>query len=304
MNSPIVLFVYKRLDTLVKCIESLQKDPLSKRSDLYIFSDAAGKEEDVVKVNRVRLFIKSISGFNKIVITEAKENKGLAASVIGGVSHVIEKYGNAIVLEDDLVVAPNFLSFMNQSLEYYQHEKNVITISGFTLPVELPQGYAHDVYFTKRVFSWGWATWKDKWESIDWSVADYESFVSNPSRIKTFNEMGSDLSAMLHKQMNGQINSWAIRLYYHQFKNQMFTVFPINSKVLNIGFTKDATHMGGNSKRYRTFIKKEDQTQFVFTKNITSNYKIVKQIVSHFTIPVRAYYKMSDSLAKVFKVFS
>jgi len=299
--APIVLFVYKRLDTLELCVASLKRNALCSESELYIYADAAARAEDKEKVEAVRSFIDRINGFKKITVIKAKKNKGLANSVIGGVSEVISMHGKVIVLEDDLIVSDNFLHFMNEALDYYAAEKRVLSISGFTTPVKVPARYASDVYFTKRVFSWGWATWKEKWENIDWQVADYTVFASNKRKQKEFNVMGSDSSPKVHKQMSGKIDSWAIRWYYHQFKHQLYTVFPVQSKVMYNGFNSDATHSGQNDRRFKTHIEKEAQTNFRFANQVVLNQVIVKQFTSHFSIPTRIYYKIFEILNRTLK---
>ena len=126
MLAPIVLFVYNRLDHTQGVIETLLKNTLAKESEFYIFSDAAKTENGVEKVNEVRKFIQDNSwhtGFKKVSIVEAEKNKGLAKSIIGGVSDIIQKYGKVIVLEDDLKLSPYFLEYVNDALEYYREDE-------------------------------------------------------------------------------------------------------------------------------------------------------------------------------------
>ncbi len=118
--APIVLFVYNRLSHTKQTVESLQKNYLADQSELFIFSDGPKNELDRQKVENVRKYLNSINGFKNIVIKESQENKGLANSVISGVSEIISKYGKIIVMEDDLVSAPGFLKFMNEALEFYK----------------------------------------------------------------------------------------------------------------------------------------------------------------------------------------
>jgi hypothetical protein len=299
MKAPIVLFVYKRLESLQNCVFSLKTNAECEESDLYIFSDAPRTDNDESKVQEVRSFIETISGFKTVHLIKASENRGLAPSVISGVTEVINQFGKVIVLEDDLVVAENFLSYMNQALDFYCDKDKVLSISGFTLPVKLPAFYPYDVYFTQRVFSWGWATWKHKWENIDWAVKDYDDFVFNSERQKAFNGMGTDLSQMLHRQMQGKINSWAIRWCYHQFKFKLYTVFPVHSKVINTGFTSEATHSGTSITRYKTTIQNGQQKAFAFSPEAQLHPFIIKQFLKHFSIPVRAYYKVVDRVNKI-----
>ena len=129
--APIVIFTYKRLDTLQKAIESLKSNELATQSLLYIYSDAARSDNDVTGVTEVRNYLKTINGFKNIEIIQAVNNIGLANSIINGVSDIINRYGKIIVLEDDLILTPNFLTFMNEALNYYQNNSKVYSISGF-----------------------------------------------------------------------------------------------------------------------------------------------------------------------------
>jgi len=262
--SPIVIFTYKRLDTLKKTVQSLQKNYLAKESDLYIFSDAPKDNSDKELVDDVRKYLKTISGFHSITIYESKNNKGLATSIIGGVSRILKIHESAIILEDDLVSTNNFLDFMNQSLDKYRDETNIFSISGFSFNLNLKKEYFDDIYFLNRGWSWGWATWRDRWENIDWEITDYNEFIKNKKTQKLFSAGGSDLNSMLKKQMTGSLDSWAIRWFYNQFKIGGLTVYPVKSKILNEGFGVNATHTKGSSRRYIPNLDLDSSTEIHF----------------------------------------
>ena len=252
MNSlaPIILFTYKRLDTLKLTVNSLQLNSLAIESELIIYSDGPKTENDRQAVVMVRSYLKTIQGFKSINIIESSINKGLASSIIEGVTHVINQYGKAIVLEDDLFCTPNFLNFMNQSLVHYKNKSEVFSISGYSFNLNIGKEYEFDTYFLNRGWSWGWATWSNRWENIDWEIRDYSSFKIDKKSQKEFSKGGSDLNNMLRKQMNGELDSWAIRWFYNQYKTQGLTVYSKESMVFNNGFDLQATHTTGSSKRY------------------------------------------------------
>ncbi|SOD98302.1 glycosyltransferase family protein [Spirosoma fluviale] len=293
--APILLFTYKRLGTLQQTVSSLQKNQLSSQSDLFVFSDAAKSEKDIDSVGEVRSYLKTITDFKTITIHESPTNKGLATSIISGVTQIINDYGKIIVLEDDLETSPNFLSFMNQALDYYEHHASVFSISGFTMPMK---GLRPDeVYFTQRASSWGWATWKDRWTPIDWQVKDYASFRCNDTQRKLFNRMGSDMSDMLDRQMRGDINSWAIRWCYHQYKKGLYTVFPAESKVQNIGLENPAsTHTNERFNRFKTKIDQRHIRQFRFSDTIELDKYLLNQFTRPYSIPERVKYKLLNLL--------
>ncbi|MDP3679583.1 MAG: sugar transferase [Flavobacterium sp.] len=266
--APIVLFTYQRLGSLKQTVEALQKNYLAVDSDLYIFSDAAKGKQDAEAVNNVRNYIKSVRGFKSITIYESQLNKGLATSIIEGVSQILKDHEAVIVLEDDLVSTNNFLDFMNQSLLTFKNEKAVFSVSGFSFNLKTIDNYKYDTYFLNRGWSWGWATWQDRWDKIDWEIQDYSEFIKNRKAQKNFSEGGSDLNGMLKKQMNNDLDSWAIRWFYNQYKCKGLTVYPVKSKILNEGFGENATHTKGSARRYMPVLDIENKRSFNFATKI------------------------------------
>jgi hypothetical protein len=304
MNSlaPIVIFTYKRLNTLQSTIDALRKNYYAKDSDLIIFSDAAKDEKDSNSIIEVRKYLKTIQGFNSIEIYEAYENKGLANSVIDGISKVFENNESIIVLEDDLITTPNFLAFMNQAIKEFKNEKKVFSICGYSFDFAV-EGYSIDSFFLNRSWPWGWASWKDRWEEIDWSMHDYDSFKVDKKSRKQFSALGSDVNAMLDKQMNGQIDSWAIRWTYHQFKTNKISLFPVKSLVYNAGFDQYATHTTGSQKRYIPKLDDGKKTNFHFPVELYINSQFQKKFNKKMGIIARIKSKIESLLQKKLKIF-
>lgn len=251
MLAPVVIFVYARPEHTQKTIEALAKNHGADETEVYIYSDAAKNEKAIENVKLVREYIDTLPErqyFKSVKIIKAQSNKGLANSVISGVSEIIEQYGKVIVVEDDLVSSPDFLEYMNDALEYYEKDNEIWSISGYTFQIDTPKDYKSDVYLSYRGCSWGWATWKDRWEKVDWNVSDYNRFKINKKLRKKFNRGGRDMANMLDLQMQGKIDSWAIRWCYAQFQFDMLTVYPVVSRIKNIGLDGTGTHSGISSK--------------------------------------------------------
>ena len=242
MLAPICLFTYNRPDETYQTVEALKRNSLAASSQLFIFIDSPKNETNTDKVNRVRQYVKTIDGFKTVEIFESSINNGLANSIIDGVTLIIKKYGRVIVLEDDMISSPNFLDFMNQALNFYQYNNKIFSISGYTMDLPSLIKNKKDYYLSYRASSWGWATWLDRWLYIDWSANEYKSFKWNLMKQFTFMRGGSDLPYMLMKQMNGKIDSWAIRWAFHQFINDQLTIYPTESKIYNIGLGDNSTH--------------------------------------------------------------
>ncbi len=298
--APVIVFCYNRIEPLKKTIDALKGNKLASDTDLYIYSDAAKNEKSINNVNEVRHYIKNIKGFKNVIIKEAELNKGLALSIIEGVSDIISIRDKVIVLEDDLITSNNFLVYMNQALSFYSDNYKIFSISGYTSPIT--HKINSDVYFTKRSSSWGWATWKNRWDEVDWEVSDYQTFANNVHLKSSFNAMGSDLSSMLTRQMEGKINSWAIRWCYSQFKLDKFSVFPVISKIENIGFNNDlATHTNDRFSRFDTVLDTSGKSSFHFDPEPKIEPSVLKDFLKPYTILMRIKYKLLNKMYFLYK---
>ncbi len=264
MYAPVVLFVYNREEHTRLVLDALSHNHGTEKTDLFIYSDAAKSENEREAVEGVRKYIRKFSNrnnFRSVTVIEAEENKGLAKSIIGGVTDVINKYGKIIVLEDDHITAPDFLTYMNSGLDFYEKNTLIWSISGYTWKMKGFSKYRHDVFMGYRASCWGWASWKDRWEKVQWDVPDFKEFILDKSAQQKFNRGGMDMTEMLCQQQRGEINSWAIRWCYQQYKEGMLSVFPVHSKVKNIGLDGSGTH-SGKVASFRTEAEETDQTVF------------------------------------------
>ncbi len=243
--APIIIFVYNRADHFIQVYNALTACKEAKDSDLFIFSDGAKNDEGKDKVDAVRAAVASIkdSGdFKSVTVTESACNKGLAASVIAGVTEVINKYGRAIVVEDDCKVSPFFLSFMNNALDYYESNKKIGSIAGYTPMLNLPEDYDKDIFAAYRSCSWTWATWADRWRGVDWELKNISDFYKSPKLIKRLNSNGSDRFIRLYRQTKGNGSSWSVRFGAHLVRNNLLTVYPRYSYNSNIGCDESGVH--------------------------------------------------------------
>ena len=243
--APILLFVYNRPLHVRRSIESLLANELAKDSELYIFSDAAKDETAQPNVNEVRQFIHSIKGFKEIHYVERTENWGLARNIIDGVTTLVNQYGRVIVLEDDLIVAPYFLQFMNDALETYKDEDNVCHIQAcdFTKDPILP-----DTFLIKWTGSWGWATWKRAWKLFNPNGQELLDELIRRKLTYRFDFNGKyGYTRMLRNQIKGKNNSWAIRWNASLFLADKLSLNVGKSLIQNEGFDGSGTNCGSGN---------------------------------------------------------
>lgn len=243
--APIALFVYSRANHTKATVEALAKNDFAKYTHLWIFSDGPIREESMVKVEEVRDYIESIPSqnwFESVTIVKSIKNKGLANSIIYGVSKLTKKYGRVIVVEDDLVTTPDYLEFMNSALDFYKTNYRVGSVTGYSPIYTFPSDYKYDVYVANRNCSYGWGTWSDRWERVDWQAKAYKNLRTSFKLRNQFNECGIDRYNRLERQMKGEIDSWSIRFGLFQFMNGLYTVYPVVSRLRNIGWDGSGTH--------------------------------------------------------------
>lgn len=154
-TAPIILLAYNRPEHVERAVASLLRNAEAAQSDLYIYCDGAKPGSDPAPVDRVREIARSVEGFREVHLVMRERNYGLAANVIDSVTQVVNTYGRVIVVEDDLVVAPYFLRFMNDALETYKDEERV----GHIQACDFTHAPLPDTFLIKWTGSWGWAIW-------------------------------------------------------------------------------------------------------------------------------------------------
>jgi hypothetical protein len=269
-------------------VASLLENSEASDTDLIVYVDGprSFKEGEAGKVATVREYVKSITGFKSLTYHFSEVNKKLGPSIIAGVTEVVNQYGSAIVIEDDLVASRNLLAYMNQGLSRYEKDKKVWSISGFSCVVKVPKGYVADAFFCPRSTSWGWAMWKDRWTKCDWELKDWNSVVRNGNAFNRWG--GSDCFSMLNGWHQGRNQSWAIRFCYNQFVNDTLSLFPIVSKIDNEGFDGDGT----NCKKWSRFKFDFDSTNnksFVLPNEPNVLPSIKKSFLSYHSLWIRIY---------------
>lgn len=297
--SPVVLFAFNRPDHLRRTLRALAANDLAAESHLTIFCDGPRSDAEAQKTKAVRNVAKSAQGFASVSLVEREKNFGCAASVIDGLTRMFEKYERVIVIEDDILTSPYTLRFLNAGLNFYSEDKRIFNIAAWSPPPSLfpiPASYPYDIYAVPRFNCWGWASWRDRFQSIDWSVADYGIFKRSRKMREAFNAGGNDLSQMLDAQIVGKINAWDIRADYWRFKNGQLGVNPVRSYTTNIGMDC-GTHCNGPTSSDGNHIELAKPHPF-FVKNILVNKGIEKSYKNFYSPKKSCYGIVKDFLGR------
>lgn len=249
--APIALFTYNRADKTKTVIESLLKNVEAKDSELFIFSDGPKNEKSVEGVKNNREYIHEVkklegNGFRSVTLVEREKNWGLANSLIAGITELTDKYGRVIVVEDDLILSPYFLKFMNDGLEKYQNDDRVASISAFLNPVD---GKVPNTFFLRYFACWGWATWKRGWDLL---INDSRELLRQLRwKANDFNIGGKGpFYGILYCDKVGLNDSWAVRFYASQFLAGKLQLFPGKTLAIQNGTDGTGTHSGGGPSVY------------------------------------------------------
>ncbi len=299
--APIVLFVYNRLEHTKKTIEALKKNELASKSMLFIYSDAEKDDSEKTSVGEVRNFVKSIKGFKTLTVIERDKNFGLADSIIKGVTEVVTRFGNVIVIEDDIVTSPYFLKFMNEALEFYKDQKKVWHISGWNYPIDSSK--LDNVFLWRFMNCWGWATWSDRWQYFEKNVnKTINEFSKKEIKYLNLDNYENTWSQVIANKEN-KINTWAIFWYTTIIKHNGLCLNPSHSLVINIGNDGSGEH--DSADYFLTTLSKA--SKFSFTSEIRENFLAVNEIKSFYksmkkSIPVRIIDKVKRIVVNKIKM--
>ncbi|OWV71973.1 glycosyl transferase [Rhizobium sp. R634] len=239
--APVILFVFNRPLHMARTVAALQANELAEETPLLIYCDGARSEKETERVRQVREQAKAVTGFKSVTVVERERNYGLAGSIIDGVGRLCEQYGRVIVVEDDLITSSDFLRYMNQGLDLYASEERVASIHGYAYPV--PNDDAPESYFLRGADCWGWATWARAWKHFEPDGAKLLTALKEKGLTKGFDHGGNAFFVrMLRNQVEGKNQSWAIRWHASAYLDNMLTLYPRQSLVVNSGFDDSGVH--------------------------------------------------------------
>jgi hypothetical protein len=243
--APVVVFAFNRPAHLKKLLDSLAINRYADATSVVVYVD--GPRNDLDRGRQLEIFelLEGQFNFKSLSIVISAENKGLAKSIRFGVSQMLVDSSRVIVLEDDLLLSPSFLEFMNRGLEIYETCNEVASIHGFQYPIA--SDFREPIFF-RGADCWGWATWRDRWNLVSFDSQMLLEQIQSSGLIDEFNLSGNmDFYGMLQKQATSEVDSWAICWHASMFVQNKLTLFPPESLVQNNGNDGSGVHSGVNN---------------------------------------------------------
>ena len=245
--APIILIVYNRPLHTQKAIDSLLKNKYSSESNLFVFSDNAFLKSDKQKVQEVRSYIKTIKGFKKVTMIERERNWGMTNNIIDAVTQIVNQYSKVIVLEDDVLVHPLFIQYMNQSLEMYMYDNIVFGITGYLDPLK-NKHIQNNTFFHRYPSCWGWGTWKRAWLKFDINLRAQIYLIHKNQELKRFSFNSANMILdQVKKNLSGYYFTYQIRWYASCFNQGGIFLHPAESLTTNIGFDGTGDRCGNDN---------------------------------------------------------
>lgn len=274
-RAPVALFVYNRPDHTRQTLEALARNRLADQTPLYVFSDGAKPDASVAdreKIEATRAVVRSRPWTRQITLIGSDTNRGLAASILGGVTRVLAEHERIIVLEDDIVASPGFLEYMNSALELYAHQPRVMHISGYMYPLGVRE---RETVFLRVLSCWGWATWARAWRHYNDDIEAHLRRLDTPQRVRKFNVEGhADFYRQLLDNRSGRIRSWAVRWYASWLAQGGVSLFPTQSLVRNVGHDGTGVHCDPNSRFDSTPVESVTVKPIPVRENLSVRWRI------------------------------
>jgi len=296
-NSPVAIFGFNRPIHIQNCIQSLLRNPEFVDSQIHIFIDGPRSSSERNLVNETANSVKFLMSSKNVNIHLSNTNMGLANSIIGGVTKILEESETVIVLEDDLEVSPKFLKYMNQALSKYSTSPNIASISGYSYPLSPKPSRS---FFLRGAESWGWATWRSRWRHFEPDAGVLISEIKSKNLVSEFNlDDRYGYFKMLEDQSRGLNDSWAVRWHAVCFLNNWLTLYPAESLVSNRGEDGTGTHAG---KRFMPHAEFADDFTWDFPRILVESARERKSLGTYLSIthPSPTFQQRVNTIVKMY----
>ena len=260
MKTAVAAIIFNRPEKTKILFESIKK---YKPNKLFIISDGPRNKNliDKDQVNMSREIFKNITWKCKVLINYSDKNLGTKKRIMSGINWVFQNVEEAVFLEDDCIPTKEFFLFVEIMLNKYRTNLKIGSVCGTNL-FNLKGKKNEHYFFSKYQDCWGWATWKNRWITIDKNLKSLHE-TKNNKFLKDY--LGSYRAHLywhwkLNKVKQNKLNSWAIIWTYTGFIKKYLHIIPKKNLIKNIGFDSSAT----NTKKIKYDIKLRDKRGFKF----------------------------------------
>lgn len=236
-TTPLLVLAYNRPDKVRNLIDQLRPQA-PKHLMIAVDGPKPGNSEDAARVAAVHKVIETIDWATSVETRLRPANLGLRVAVIDAVSWAMERHGQAIIIEEDVLPGPDWVPYAERMLDRFRDEPRIEHISGFNVvPPRVLGANAPANRLTLYPQSIAWATWDRAWSkfdgSLDWALG---VSVADLTRLT-----GSRFAALRWKQnfadaASDRISTWAYRWISSMWSRGSLTLSPNHNLVRYAGY--------------------------------------------------------------------
>jgi hypothetical protein len=247
MYAPVLISVYNRLLKLRDCINSFLSNKEAQKTDLYIAIDFPYRKEDESAHKDIINYCEKIKGFKSVNLFIRKINFGPKENTIEAMMQLFNIYPYLINIEDDNIVSPNFLYYMNNALKFYEDDNRIYCITGYNYPFQMPSEYKYSAFLWQGFSGYGDGWWKSKYEPSYLQLNNFNEFLTDRSKLTEFFNMANHTLPIIFSGLNRGIIYGDAAVSYNLFSNNRYQLFPTVSKVRNTGYDGSGLNCGVNN---------------------------------------------------------
>lgn len=242
VTKPLLILAFNRPAHVKRLIDSLR--PHRPQKILVGIDGPREKNEtDKQKIAQVLHEVSKIDWTTDVELRIREKNLGLRIAVADAVTWAIQRHGEAIVVEDDIVVGPEFLQFMSEMLDRFRDNEEIGHISGYNLvPESALSNPSAKFRYSLVPESYAWATWERSWQYYDENLV----WPGRNGFHKLRNHLQNVVAASVWKinfydANKGNINTWAYRWIATLWSKNLVCVSP-NRNLISYTGAFDGTH--------------------------------------------------------------
>lgn len=258
-------------------MRSLEKCALAGKTHCFIAVDYPPERKMHNEHKTILRLCKKKWTFIKTDILVREKNLGPVENYENALSKIFRNYENVIVLEDDNIVAKNFLVFMNQALIHFAKKKACLGICGHSFS-QINKKHSIDVYKAFYFSGWGCGMYKNRRSAYKSAQANkFSSCFLNPKKLYSCLKFHPHIfriyvESIIRKQSYGDVN-----LSVHALAKNLFFCYPANTKVINRGHDGTGFRIRRKSHPFPRFFKNENQKKFNFVFSNRQNHAFLLQ---------------------------
>jgi hypothetical protein len=254
---PVVLFLFKRKDTLEQIISRIREIAPCK---VYIVADGPRNEDERTMTDEVREYVESLIDWDcEVVKNYSENNRGVYHNIGLGAKWVLSLEDSAIFLEDDNLPEITFFEYCRELLELYEEDSRVLWICGTNYLGNKPEVNGASYFFTQHLLPCGWASWSHKFNMYydgDLKLLNDDSLNYMEHSYKDNRLFKQDADVILKTKRlldtDPQQASWDRQMIFSLRLHGVYGISPVQNQIKNIGADEFSTHGGTSTNKVMT----------------------------------------------------